>query len=243
MLCFVFAALVVILDQLFKYWISIELASGGQISILPGILNLIYVENSGAAFGIFADSRWPLVIVALICVVILVAVMLRYDGGFWGNLGLAAVLGGAVGNLVDRVFQGYVVDMFELGFMNFAIFNVADCFITVGGIIFCVNLLIRSFRERDEEEDSDFAENFDLDIDDDDVQIVPDPAARPAPVTPAPAAPVAQDTAPISPLPSYDIDDIIAESAADIDVSASRVLEEFDLERLLSEYDRDNAED
>ena len=152
MLCFVFAALVVLLDQFFKRWIVITLASGGETVILPGILNLIYVENSGAAFSILPNQRWLLAGIAFIAALVLIAILLRYNEGFWGTLGLASVLGGTVGNLIDRVFHGYVVDMFRTTFMNFAIFNIADIFIILGGFTFCVFFLVSSFRSGNDEE-------------------------------------------------------------------------------------------
>ena len=261
MLCFVFAALVVVLDQLFKYWITIELASGGQISIIPKILELTYLENTGAAFGIFENSRWPLAAVSLVGVIILIAVIMRYDGGFWGNLGLASVLGGAAGNMVDRILQGYVVDMFQFKPINFAVFNIADCFITIGAVLFCIHLIFSS-RSKDAADDPDDGMEpaaIDVELDDDyDVRIAPggaSPSAAPrqyaAPVAPVDdvAAPAAQqpdsipqtETAPL-PVGNYDIDDILP-GAGDLDVSETRILEEYDLERLLSEYDRDGAED
>jgi len=149
MLCFVFAALIVLLDQLFKRWIVLTLSAGGETIIIRGVINLIYVENSGAAFSILPNQRWLLVGIACVAAIILVTILLRYNEGFWGTLGLASVLGGTVGNLIDRVFNGYVVDMFRLRFMNFAIFNIADIFITLGGLTFCVFFIISSFRTGD----------------------------------------------------------------------------------------------
>ena len=139
MLSFVFSALAVVIDQLFKRFITLALGAGGEeIVLIPGVIGLTYVHNYGAAFGIFSSMRWPLVAVKIVVCVLLVMIMLRYNGGFWGFLGFAAVLGGGIGNLIDRLFLGYVVDMFELYFVNFAIFNIADIFIVLGGITFCV---------------------------------------------------------------------------------------------------------
>jgi len=146
MLCFVFSILIILLDQLFKRWITLTMATQSTKEIIPGIISLTHVENTGAAFSILSDQRWLLAAVMSICVVVLVAILLRYNEGFWGTLGLAAVLGGAVGNLIDRVFRGYVVDMFEFQFMRFAIFNVADIFITLGGITFCIFFILTSIK-------------------------------------------------------------------------------------------------
>ena len=154
MLCFIFAALVVLLDQFFKRWIVLTLYSGGETIVIPGILSLIYVENTGAAFSILADQRWLLAGIALVAAVILVFILLRYTEGFWGTLGLAAVLGGTVGNLTDRVIFGYVVDMFRTLFVNFAIFNIADIFITLGFITFSIHFISASIKASRNEKES-----------------------------------------------------------------------------------------
>jgi len=154
MLCFVFAALVVLLDQFFKRWIVLILSADGENVIIPGILSLIYRENTGAAFSMLADKRWLLAGVAVVAAIILVFILLRYTEGFWGTLGLAAVLGGTVGNLIDRVFHGYVVDMFRFLFMDFAIFNIADIFITLGFATFCIHFIVTSFRSTNKEKES-----------------------------------------------------------------------------------------
>lgn len=138
MLYFIIAVLIVVLDQLFKYWIILNLSSGGQISLIPGIIHLTYEENTGAAFSIFQDMRWVLVGIAAVCIIVVIIIMIKYRMRPLGLFSLAGVLGGAVGNGIDRALHGYVVDMFEVEFMRFAIFNIADIFITVGGIVFCL---------------------------------------------------------------------------------------------------------
>ena len=179
MLCFVFAALVVLLDQLFKRWIVITLAVHENLTLIDGVLGITHVQNTGAAFSIFSDQRWVLVGISFVACILLITILLRYNEGFWGTLGLAALLGGAAGNLIDRLFYGYVVDMFVPLFINFAIFNVADIFITLGGITFCVFFIATSFRSGksevgSEELEADFSEeakeayNFDDEVDEDD---------------------------------------------------------------------------
>ena len=154
MLCFVFAALVVLLDQLFKRWVVITLMLGEETVVIRGIVNLLRVENKGAAFSILPEQRWLLAAISFVAAIVLIAILLRYNEGFWGTLGLASVLGGAVGNLIDRVFNGYVVDMFRFTFMEFAIFNIADIFITLGMITFCIFFIVTSFRSGGNKEDA-----------------------------------------------------------------------------------------
>ena len=147
MLCFLFAALVVALDQFFKHWIvrTLEVGETGQ-ELIPGILGLTRWENDGAMLNILSGQQWLLAGIAFGAAIVLIMILLRYNEGFWGTLGLAAVLGGTIGNLFDRVFNdGKVVDMFRTLFISFPIFNIADIFITMGFLIFLIHFIALSF--------------------------------------------------------------------------------------------------
>jgi signal peptidase II len=144
MLCFVFAALIVALDQFFKQWIlrTLDIGETGPV-IIPGLLGLTRWENDGAMLNILSGQQWLLAAIAFGAAIVLVMILLRYNEGFWGTIGLAAVLGGTIGNLADRLFNdGKVVDMFETLFMRFPIFNIADIFITLGFITFLIHFII-----------------------------------------------------------------------------------------------------
>ncbi|MGN1290164.1 MAG: signal peptidase II, partial [Bradyrhizobium sp.] len=105
-------------------------------------VHLTYVKNTGAAFSIFSGQRWPLIVLTLaVLAVIVYAVARRYVRHPFGVLTLAAIVGGAVGNLIDRARQGFVVDMFEVEFMRFAVFNVADIFLTCGAVALCFYII------------------------------------------------------------------------------------------------------
>ena len=122
-------------DQLVKYLGMTNIPFGGHVPFLPYILELTYVTNTGAAFSIFSEHTWAL---ALVSLVMSVALALALWKGLFkhplGKLTLTLLLAGAVGNLIDRAFRGFVVDMFNVLFMNFAVFNVADICVVVGGI-------------------------------------------------------------------------------------------------------------
>ena len=144
MLCFIFAALIVALDQFFKHWImrTLDIGDVGP-EVIPGILGLTRWENDGAMLNILSGQQWLLAGIAFGAAIVLIMILLRYNEGFWGTLGLAAVLGGTVGNLADRVFNGgKVVDMFRTLFIDFPIFNIADIFITLGFITFLVHFIV-----------------------------------------------------------------------------------------------------
>jgi len=148
MLCFLFAALIVALDQFFKHWIlrTLEVGEVGP-EIIPGVLGLTLWENDGAMLNILSGQQWLLAGIALAAAIVLIMILLRYNEGFWGTLGLAAVLGGTVGNLADRIFNdGKVIDMFRTLFVNFPIFNIADIFITLGFLTFLIHFIALSFK-------------------------------------------------------------------------------------------------
>ena len=135
MLYFVLAAALVALDQLVKYLVSANIPLGGSVPFLPYIMDLTYVRNTGCAFSLLERHTWLLTIISAVMSVVLAVALAK---GFFkhplGRVTIALVLAGAVGNLIDRALYGYVVDMFRTLFMEFAVFNVADICVVVGGI-------------------------------------------------------------------------------------------------------------
>ena len=122
-------------DQLVKYLVMTNIPFGGHVPFLPYILELTYVTNTGAAFSIFSEHTWALALVSLVMSLALaLALWKNLFRHPFGKLALTLLLAGAVGNLIDRAFRGFVVDMFNVLFMNFAVFNVADICVVVGGI-------------------------------------------------------------------------------------------------------------
>ena len=132
---FVLAAVLVALDQLVKYLVSTYIPVGGSVPFLPYIMDLTYVKNTGCAFSLLEEHTWLLTIISAIMSVVLAVALAK---GFFkhplGKITLSLLLAGAVGNLIDRAFYGYVIDMFRTLFMEFAVFNVADICVVVGGI-------------------------------------------------------------------------------------------------------------
>ena len=131
----ILALVLVALDQLVKYLVLQNIPLGGHVPFIPYILELTYVQNTGAAFSIFSEHTWVLALVSLVMSVVLaLALWKNFFRHPLGKVTLTLLLAGAVGNLIDRVFRGFVVDMFNVLFMNFAVFNVADICVVVGGI-------------------------------------------------------------------------------------------------------------
>jgi signal peptidase II len=149
--------LLVALDQLVKYLVKTNIAMGEAVDFIPHVLRLTHIHNTGAAFSMLSGARWFFVVLTVAFVGFalwaLYAKKVTHPMGRWT---LVLIIAGALGNLIDRAIYGYVVDMFEVLFMNFAIFNVADIFVVVGGILFCVyfGFLHDKLKERSSHDDS-----------------------------------------------------------------------------------------
>lgn len=139
MVYFVVCIGIIILDFLVKHWAQAELSQIGSIPVWEGVLHLTYVENRGAAFGILQDKVWFFVIVALIAIpVILFALWKFKNRSKTLNLGLCFVMAGAVGNMIDRISLGYVVDFIDFRLIDFPVFNIADIFVCIGAGLIAV---------------------------------------------------------------------------------------------------------
>ena len=153
MLYAVLVAALVGLDQLVKFLVRAYIPLGGDVPFLPHILQLTYVQNTGAAFSILSRHTWVLALVSLAASVFLAVLLIKkvFPHPF-AMFCLSLVLAGAIGNLIDRVALGFVTDMFETLFMDFAVFNVADICVVCGGIAFCAYyLLCHGKEERDDD--------------------------------------------------------------------------------------------
>ncbi len=135
-------ALGVLADQYSKMWVSKNLV-GLVAEVIPGVLSYSYVENTGAAFGMLGKGTLLLSIFSGLMVAVLGLILARCKKVFsqLTNVAMAMIISGAVGNFIDRVFLGYVVDFINVDFTVFAVFNVADIFITTGTVLLILSLL------------------------------------------------------------------------------------------------------
>lgn len=138
--------LAIILDQLVKIYVVSNMKLGESIPVVQDIFHLTYVLNPGAAFGILENQRWFFI---AICVAILLGVAIFYKSirreCAMFRYGLGLLLGGAVGNLIDRIQNGLVVDF--LDFRIWPVFNIADIAICVGAVMLVVSLLNESWQD------------------------------------------------------------------------------------------------
>lgn len=140
----VVAALVLIADQVAKYLIVANFQLGQSIPLVDGFMNLTYIVNEGAAFGILKGGRWFFLAVTIIIMIICICMLIKktYDSKlmFWA---ISLVLSGGLGNLIDRIFRGgRVVDFLDLAFSDFPIFNIADCAVVVGACLIALYFII-----------------------------------------------------------------------------------------------------
>jgi len=145
-------AAVIGLDQISKYIVAANMQVGESFNLVKYILNIRYTENEGASFGILRDNRWIFMILSVIAIILMCAAILYLrrknirKNNFLISVALSLMLGGGIGNMIDRIFRSsaveigkkVVVDFLEFAFVNFAIFNVADSFICIGSVLFCI---------------------------------------------------------------------------------------------------------
>ena len=138
-----FALGIVAADQFTKYLTVMNIPLHGHVDVFPGAFGLTYVQNTGAAFSSFQGMMWLFAVIFALLTVGIVWEYKKQALGFskaeWWCI--AAIYGGGLGNMIDRLRLGYVVDMIETRFIQFPVFNVADCFITCGCILLIVHLI------------------------------------------------------------------------------------------------------
>lgn len=130
-----------VIDQLSKLWALNYLKDVGSIPIIENIFHLTYVENRGAAFGMFQNNQFIFVVVALISSIYGLYYLSKNKVHITGKIGIILLVSGAIGNLIDRLRLGFVVDYFDFRFIWDYVFNVADIFVVIGTIILCIYII------------------------------------------------------------------------------------------------------
>ena len=143
----------VFLDQLTKYLTVLHLKPIDTLPIIEDVLHLTYVENTGAAFGMMKDARWVFMVTSTVAIIGILGYMIhrvyiKKEKMPWMEaLSLSLIVGGGIGNMIDRTMLGYVVDMIDCRFINFAVFNVADSFVCIGAGLMILYLIILTVKE------------------------------------------------------------------------------------------------
>ena len=139
-----FAAVAVALDQITKAMTVASIPLHTRIPFFDGVFHFTYVQNTGAAFSSFLGQQWLFALIFAVFTVLLIYEMKKNTMGFkpFERWCLVAIWAGGLGNMIDRVRLGYVVDMIEVEFIRFPVFNVADCFITCGCVLLIAHLVL-----------------------------------------------------------------------------------------------------
>lgn len=134
--------ILVFIDQYVKYLTVNNLEVFETMPIIENVFHLTYYRNKGAAFSILSEHTWLLTLISIIAVLVIIYIifkkLLKHKLGY---ISLYLILAGAIGNLIDRIRLGYVIDMFDFRIINFAVFNMADVFVSVGGFFLIIYIL------------------------------------------------------------------------------------------------------
>lgn len=129
----------VILDQITKMLVVNGMALYESIPLIKNVLSFTYIHNYGAAWGMLSDHRWVFIVVTALAIIVMPIFLYKYRNLHWMfGLSLSLIIGGAIGNMIDRVFLGYVVDFIQATFIDFPVFNVADICVVCGAIMMFV---------------------------------------------------------------------------------------------------------
>ena len=131
----------IVADQIFKNWIVANIQLGDTEKIWPNVLSLTYIKNDGAAWSSFSGQQWFFLILTIIVLVVALWFLWKKMAQNWYFIGLTLIIAGALGNFIDRIRQGFVVDMFQTEFINFPIFNIADILLSVGFVLLFIAIL------------------------------------------------------------------------------------------------------
>lgn len=145
----IISLIIVLADQGLKFYIASNFAIGQTQQVIPGILSFTYLQNNGAAWNVLSGQMWLFYIISIIAIGVCLYFLFNphYQNKLF-DIGLAFVLGGIIGNFIDRLHLKYVIDMLQLDFVHFNIFNIADSAITVGVILVFIYLLFFDEKEQ-----------------------------------------------------------------------------------------------
>ena len=155
MLWIILLVLIIFADQLSK-WLVVALLQGKEsVYVIPGVLRFTYVENDGAAFGMLDDHRWVFLVLSTVMIIALIFYIVKYKpSSKWVMTSLILIVGGGIGNMIDRILLGYVIDFIDFcAFPNLWrwVFNIADSAVCVGTFMLSVWLIIDTVKEYERE--------------------------------------------------------------------------------------------
>jgi len=159
---FFIVGFIVLLDQITKYIATILLKSQASFPLIEDVFHFTYHENRGAFLGIFSDQRWIFLSLSTIAIVLMILYLVKNKNEpKLLTISLSFFIGGGIGNMIDRILLGYVIDFLDFTLINFPIFNVADSFVTIGACLFIFYILKYEFAKTPKKNKNNIAENED----------------------------------------------------------------------------------
>ncbi len=148
-----YAVILLVIDRLTKYFATVYLKPIGSVPLIKGVFELSYVENTGAAFGMFQGARWFFVVLTVLILAALPYIYRRLPQTKYNRLMrflMFQIAAGAVGNFIDRLLKGCVVDFFYFSLIDFPVFNMADIYLVTGSILFAIIMLFDTETTKEE---------------------------------------------------------------------------------------------
>ena len=142
----------IVLDQISKILVDRLMGLGQTIPIIKNFLHLTYIRNRGAAFGMLSNHRWVFMVISTVAIIGIAIYLFGFcKERMLFKVGLALIVSGGIGNMIDRILYGYVIDMIDFRVINFAVFNVADSFVCIGAglVILCLVLDLAKASKKD----------------------------------------------------------------------------------------------
>lgn len=134
-------------DQITKLIVASNMHLNDTLPIIKNVLHITYIKNEGAAFGILSNHRWIFMSVSAVAIVALCVYLFRFSKDTrLMKTGMALIISGGIGNMIDRIFLGYVVDMIDFRLINFYIFNVADACVSVGAAVLILGIVLNEIK-------------------------------------------------------------------------------------------------
>lgn len=146
-------AVIIVIDRVTKYFAQLYLCGKGAKNFIKGVVEFVYAENTGVAFSFFSGGRWFFIALTALAATGCLVYMFKGKGNknLWVFWSLGVIVSGAIGNLIDRIFLGYVIDFINPTFVNFAVFNIADCAVTLGSAALIGYLVFDIFKSEKQE--------------------------------------------------------------------------------------------
>lgn len=150
------------IDQITKAIVTSTMEVGETVPVIKDVFHFTYIRNEGAAFGILSSHRWIFMTLSIVAIIAIGVYLFKFcKESFFTKIGLALIIGGGIGNMIDRIFLKYVVDMIDCRFIDFYIFNFADCCVCVGAGIVVLGFILSMIKEYKEKAIKDGAAGTD----------------------------------------------------------------------------------